>query len=100
MTCHPHASIVSGRVWFHCAHKGAHEFSVDLRCDCIHIDALLCEKFARVLDFVDTSRLNSDLIESRSGELDTIVVFIERAGNAADPEEGIFPQVIGNLARV
>ena len=91
---------ISGRVWFHCAHKGAHEFSVDLRRDGIYIDAFLCQKFARVLDFVHTCWFDADLIEARSGELGAVVVFIERSGNAADPEEGIFPQVIGNLRRV
>jgi len=50
-----HTLLFHGHVRLHRAHKSAHEFSVDLRRDGIHIDAFLCQKFARVLDFVHMS---------------------------------------------
>ena len=67
------------------AHERAHEFALDERRDRVHVDALAGEELARVVDLVDARRLDADRLKSGGGELDVVVVFIERARDAARP---------------
>src|ERR1035438_6902876 len=69
----------------HGADKGAHEFAVDLGADRVHVDSRLGEELAGVLDAVDTGGFEGDPVEAGGGDLGQILVFFERAGNAADP---------------
>ncbi len=67
--------------------EGAEELAVDMRGERVHVDTFGREKLARIFGAVDARRLNFDLLEADGGELAAIVVFFERAGHAADPQE-------------
>ena len=82
---HSIGSAAGFRLWFHGADEGAHEFSIDLRGDRVHVDALAGEKFARVFDAIDARGLDVDGLEASRCELRAVIVFFERAGDAADP---------------
>src|SRR5271157_719102 len=71
----------------HGADEGAHEFAVDLRGDRIHVDARLGEELAGVRNAVDAGGFDRDLVEAGGSQLGAILVFFERAGNAADPQQ-------------
>src|SRR2546430_1841253 len=77
----------TARTWFHRPNKGAHEFSVHLRSDCLHVDAFTCEKLFRVLQTVDTGRLQFDLLKSSRRQSAPIFVFFQRSRDAANPQE-------------
>src|ERR1041385_361940 len=72
------------------ANEGAHEFSVDLRCNRVHINALTAEESACIIDVVDPRGFNADILKACSGEFRSIVIFLEGAGNAADPQQNPF----------
>ena len=80
------------------ADEGAHELVADLGRDCINIDALACQEFAGVFYVVDARRLNADCLESGRREPLPVVIFVERAGNAADPKQHIAADRLRNCA--
>src|SRR5271166_1708622 len=78
------------------AYERAHEFAVDERRDRILVDALAGKELARVVDLVNAGRFDTDRLESGRDELDLVVVFIERAGDAADPEQHVATNAFRN----
>ena len=68
------------------ADERAHELAVHFRRHGIHVNSLLVQEGARVLDFVHPRRLNVDLFESRFRQLRRILRILQRAGDAAHPE--------------
>jgi hypothetical protein len=49
---------------FHRADEGAHELSVHIGGNGVHVDALCREEIAGFLDAIDTGRLDIDLLEA------------------------------------
>src|SRR2546423_12064885 len=88
----------TARARFHRTNESAHEFSVHLRSDGLHVDAFACEKLFRVLQTVDTGRLQFDLLESGSREFAPIFVLFERPRNAANPQENTSADLRKHLA--
>src|SRR5271166_4068079 len=80
------------------AHEGAHELAFDLRRDRVDIDALAGQKLASVLHIVDPSRLDPDRLESRGLELPAINALVQRAGDAASPEQDVATNLLGDCA--
>src|SRR5271165_6366534 len=78
------------------AHERAHELAVDERRDRVNVDPLAGKEFARVVDLVDAGRLDADRLEPGGGELHPVVVFVERAGDAADPEQHVAAKPLGD----
>src|SRR5215475_10617970 len=64
----------------------AHELAVDLRRDGGCVDAGAGEELPRVLHSVDARGLDVDALEAGLGELVAVLVLLEGAGHAADPE--------------
>src|ERR1700716_2638048 len=60
--------------WFYGADKCTHKFPVDLRRDCLKIDALAGEKFAGILRAINTRWLDLDLLKSGCGQLAAVFV--------------------------
>src|ERR1039458_2126212 len=71
----------------HGADEGAHKLSVDFGGDRVHVDARLREELAGVLTAVAAGGFDGDLVEAGGGELGAIVVFFERARDAAYPQQ-------------
>src|SRR3974377_2496102 len=78
--------------WFHGAHEGAHELSIDLFRHGVHVDALTGKKFACVLDPIDARGFDTGTLKTRSLQLGLVLVLFERACNATDPQQHVAPQ--------
>src|SRR5439155_12146880 len=83
-------SDVSERL--HGAHKRAHEFSINLRCHSVYIDAFSGEELAgiadsQICDAVNAGRFDVDFLETGRGQLLPIFIFGQRSGHAAYPEQ-------------
>ena len=68
------------------ADERAHEPAVDLREHGSSDDARLVEELPRIGGAVDACRFDVDCFESRARSASAVAVFLERAGDAADPE--------------
>jgi hypothetical protein len=69
------------------ANESAHELVADVGRGCVNVDVPAVEEFASVFYIVDARGLDSDCPETGSRGPHAIVVFIERAGDAADREQ-------------
>src|SRR5712691_1630126 len=68
----PAARVVS--LWLYGPYESTHELAIHLRCDCINIDVLARKKFAGVLDAVDSSGFEVNLLKSGRCKLAAIFV--------------------------
>src|SRR6185437_4344009 len=81
-----------------CAYKRADEFSVDLRCEGIHVDALARQEFFRVFNAINARRLQIDLLESSRSQLRAILVLLQCSRDAAHPCEHVFANLAWHIA--
>src|SRR5947199_7188441 len=75
------------------AHKRAHEFSIHLRRERIHIQPFFGEELARVFHAVNARRLNLHLLETSGRELVAILVFFERSCHAPYEQQDVLPSL-------
>src|SRR6266850_92896 len=68
------------------ANEGADEFTIDERGDFLDVEAGGSEKFAGFFNSVNTSGLDVHGFEAGRIEFVAVFIFLERAGDAADPE--------------
>src|ERR1051325_8881502 len=81
------------------ADEGAHELAVHRGGDRRDVDAFaVAQERARVLGTIDPRRLEVDRLEPGLGELRAVVVVVERARHAADPELDAAADRRGHLA--
>src|SRR5882672_2508823 len=80
------------------ANEGADEFAVDERGDFLDVDAGGSEKFAGFIDFVNASGLDVHGFEAGGIEFVAVFIFLEGAGDAADPEFHALANVGGDFA--
>jgi hypothetical protein len=87
----------AGLLWLrlHRPHECAHELSVYLRRNRIHIDVLTGKELTSVLYAVNSGWLNLNFLEASGRELAAIFVFFEGTRNAANPQK----HTLANLRR-
>src|SRR5437667_8410550 len=85
------ASLGRGAGWFCCPHECTHKFSVHLRGDRVHVNALSSKKVARIFGAVNARWLNVDLPESCRRELISVFNIFKCARHTADPQENAVP---------
>src|SRR6185437_7087762 len=81
----------------HCPNKCAHDFAVHLRSNRIHVNSRCRQELSRVIHSINASWFNRDLAESRHPQFRAILVFIECTGDASDPEQHAFSNLIIDL---
>src|SRR5688500_3635470 len=67
-------------------HERAGDFTLDLTRHLVDVEAGLGEKLPGVLDGVNPPRLDIDFVETGLGEQLLVLVFVQRTGDAADPQ--------------
>src|ERR1700758_4300856 len=65
--------------------KSAHELSVDLRSDGVHVDSLPREEFAGVVRAIDARGLDFNLCETGRRQLAAVIILFQCASDAAYP---------------
>src|SRR5271165_4650813 len=78
------------------AYERTHELAIDRGRNGVHVHALAGQEFARIVDLVDSGWLDADRLEPGDGELQPIVILIERSGDAADPGQHVATNHFGN----
>src|SRR3972149_11301909 len=68
------------------AHEGAHELPVHLGRNGVGVEARPLEELAGVLQAIDARGLDLDGLETHLGELGAVLLVLERARHAADPQ--------------
>src|SRR5882762_10272236 len=80
------ADDVAAACGFSGAQEGADEFTVDERGDLLDVEAGGSEEFAGLFDFVNASGLDVHGFKAGGIKFDAVLILLEGAGDAADPE--------------
>src|ERR1051326_6118726 len=78
--------------------EAAEKFAVNLRGDCIGINALIRQKGPGVVCPIDPGRLDFNVLESRRHQLPLVLVLLQRPSHAADPGQHAPPDFRQHLA--
>src|SRR5215468_3883733 len=82
----PTASATAPRARLARANERAHEHAIDLRRDRVGVDTGAGQEITGIFHSVDSCRLHVDSLEAGLGKLIAVLLLLERAGHAADPE--------------
>jgi hypothetical protein len=91
------ADDVAAACGFSGAQEGADEFTVDERGDLLDVEAGGSEEFAGLFDFVNASGLDVHGFKAGGIKFDAVLILLEGAGDAADPEFHALANVSGDF---